>query len=136
MSGEILRDRFLPIPLLVYGKERSKVAYVAFDASWITNTLKRKPVDLVAVSIQGDAMEPQLSAGNMVLVDTSQAGIPGDGTYVLNVDGATLVRRLQPLPAKEIEASCANPAYERFRFSRDDDHVSVTGRVVWVGRVV
>ncbi len=136
MSQETLHDRFVPIPLLVYGKERSKVAYVAFDASWITNTLKRKPGDLVAVTVQGDAMEPQLSAGNMVLVDTSQTNIPGDGTYVLEVDGAILVRRLQPLPAKEIEASCANPAYERFRFTRDDEKVAVIGRVVWVGREV
>ena len=30
--------------------------------------------------------------------------------------------------------SSGNPAWERFRFSRDDERVMVVGRVVWVGR--
>ena len=135
VAGSDVPEGFVPIPML--GEEESgSLGYAAFDGRWIAHTLHREPGDLVAVTIQGDAMEPQLSPGDLVLVDKSQTGIPGDGTYVLEIDGAILVRRLQPLPAKEIEASCANPAYERFRFSRGDDHVSVIGRVVWVGREV
>ena len=82
------------------------------------------------VTVHGDAMEPQLSAGDMVLVDTSQASVPNDGVHVLRVDGSIQLRRLQRLPGKEIEASSANAAYASFRFGIGGTGVAIIGRVV------
>ena len=59
-----------------------------------------------------------------------------DGIYVLRMDGALLVKRLQRLPGGIIKVGSDNPLYDPFEIdlSKIGDTVSVIGRVVWTGR--
>ncbi len=126
-------EGFVPIPLL--GAEADgALGDVAFKGALIHRELGCDPATLAMAVVRGDAMAPMFDEGDRVLLDKSQAGLPSDGVYVLDVDGAVQLRRLQRMPGNEIQASSVNPAYTPFRFTPQDASVSVIGRVVWVGK--
>ncbi len=126
-------EGYVAIPML--GEEADgAMGDVAFRGTWIHRELGCDAATLAMAVVRGDAMDPMLDEGDRVLVDKSQAGPTSDGVYVLDVDGAVQLRRLQRLPGNEIQASSANAAYSPFRFAPQDASVSVIGRVVWVGK--
>lgn len=65
----------------------------------------------VAVRVKGDAMEPSLSEGQIVLIDLEEQ--KADGVYLVQFGGAGAARfrRLQNLADGSVRVSCDNPAY-------------------------
>src|SRR5690606_31880788 len=49
------------------------------------------------VTVRGDSMYPDIKNGDVVMVDTGRNFFEGDGIYLINLNGYTLVKRLQML---------------------------------------
>ncbi len=110
---------------------------LAFSRRWIHRELHASPADLYLIYVDGESMEPTLRAGDIILVDRRDgAAIPCDGIYVLRMDGALLVKRLQRLPGRRIRVVSDNPAYAPIELSLNSpgEDLAVIGRVVWSGR--
>ena len=60
----------------------------------------------------GDDMEPGIKDGTPLLVDTKAKEIAGNGTYVLEYRGRTLVRNVEHRIGEGLVLSCENPKYK------------------------
>jgi len=108
-----------------------------FNAAWIRLELGAKPENLRQFRVNGDSMEPSISAGDIVLVDSSVHCPDSDGVYVLQMGGAFLLKRLQLLPGNVIKVSSDNSSFAAWQFKLadlNDNGVGIFGRVVWAGR--
>lgn len=111
-----------------------------FKAEWLRNELQARPSDVRLLFVAGDSMEPDLRAGDIVMIDIRDTGAAFEGYYVLRLDGALLVKQLQRLPGGVLEISSRNHAYKTFTVKMerpaDDNSFAIIGRVVWACRRV
>lgn len=68
--------------------------------------------------------------GSLVIADTSITEYKNDGIYVLCIEDALFVKRLQYLPGK-IRVKSDNPMYESFEINHQIDNVKIIGNVVY-----
>lgn len=110
---------------------------MAFRRYWIEKYLGAAPQDLAVLSVKGDSMEGVLNDRDVILINCADTHASA-GLYVLRIDGALFVKRLQRLPGGVLQVSSANDAYEPFTVNLAEPHedFSVIGRVVWFGRQV
>jgi hypothetical protein len=108
-----------------------------FDERWLRGLTAAKPANLSIIRVAGDSMEPTLSAGDEVLVDTSDLAMRlRDGIYVLRADDSLTVKRVAITPcSKLITIASDNPAYPTWS-NMDPAEIHVVGRVIWFGRSV
>lgn len=85
---------------------------------------------LSAISVSGDSMEPTLRDGDEILVDHALSAIR-DGIYVVRLDGALLVKRLDTRRVDRVILLSDNRNYPEIEC--DPAAVEVIGRVVWKG---
>jgi len=119
--------------------ERESVSDVlAFKRDWIRQELHAQPADLSLIYVEGDSMEPDLRAGDIVLLDHTDTRARREGVYVIRMDGALLVKQLQRLPGGIVKVISRNAAYEPFTVKMVDvdepNGFAVIGRVVWACR--
>lgn len=110
---------------------------VAFRGEWMRR-IGVNPKRAHVLRVKGDSMEPTLSEGDVVLVDTADTEPAGGGLYVLNWSGEAIVKRLdrdfdgallvisdagQRYPPRRIDAAAA-------------DQVRIIGRVRWYARTI
>ncbi len=111
------------------------VDYLAFRSDWVRNTLGVAHKDLALISVKGDSMEPTLSNGDLILVDTGARRIEDSAIYVLKNGSGLLVKRLQHKLDGTVIVKCDNARYESEIYSAEAAvAVVVVGRVVWAGR--
>jgi len=91
--------------------------------------------DLHIITIDGDSMEPLLSTGDRILIDTSQRVPVPPGIFVI-WDGMGLVaKRVEHVPNSEppkVVIKSVNPEYQTYE--RDAEEVNIIGRVIWAAR--
>lgn len=112
------------------------VDFLHFKKAWLRTELHCSPDALYLIYVDGESMEPALSRGDVILVNSRDQS-QGDGVYVLRMDGALLVKRLQRKPGGIIRVTSDNPAYEPFEVKAQEMEVNdfaIIGRVVWAGR--
>lgn len=112
------------------------VDFLHFKKAWLRTELRCSPDALYLIYVDGESMEPALSRGDVILVNSRDQS-QGDGVYVLRMDGALLVKRLQRKPGGIIRVTSDNPAYEPFEVKAQEMEVNdfaIIGRVVWAGR--
>jgi phage repressor protein C with HTH and peptisase S24 domain len=106
-----------------------------FPETVIRHELRAKPDDLRMITIHGDSMEPLLSSGDRIMLDTSQRVPVPPGIFVI-WDGMGLVaKRVEHVPHSDppkVVIKSVNPEYETYE--RDAEEVHVVGRVVWAAR--
>jgi phage repressor protein C with HTH and peptisase S24 domain len=103
--------------------------------AWIRSQLKASPTDLVVVAARGDAMEPTVGDGDLLLADITRRGDGEDGIYALRRDGRVAVRRLQFSVDGGLVIRCDNRSYGDEHLEREDvARLDLIGRVVWAGR--
>lgn len=111
---------------------------LAFKEDWIRQELHAKPDDLRLIYVEGDSMEPDLRAGDIILIDHTDTTARREGIYVLRMDGALLVKNLQRLPGGLIKVMSKNTIYKSFTMKADDPKLGadfgIVGRVVWACR--
>lgn len=112
------------------------VDFLHFKQEWIRAELHAQPADLSLIYVDGESMEPMLRPGDVILINRSDQAVTREGIYVLRMDGALLVKRLQRKPGGVIKVSSDNPAYDPFEVKPDQamSDFAVIGRVVWSGR--
>ena len=92
--------------------------------------------ELVLFTVDGDSMDclnSQIKDGALILADKSISEFRNDGIYVVSINDALYVKRLQMLPNKMMRVKSDNPAYDPFDVSLNDNSVKVIGKVVWAG---
>lgn len=85
------------------------IQQIPFDAEW----LEREELfagRLACLPIKGDSMSPGLKTSDIVLVDLTHQR--GDGVFVLRLNGALRIKRLQWLADGRLRISSDNPIYE------------------------
>lgn len=111
---------------------------LAFREDWIRSTLHVRPSDLSLVHVEGDSMEPDLRAGDIILIDHTDASARREGIYVLRMEDALLVKQVQRMPGGVLRLVSRNPAYEPILLPipevQPGGKVSIIGRVVWACR--
>lgn len=113
------------------------VDYLAFRADWVRNVLGVAQKDLVLISVKGDSMAPTLSDGDLILVDRSRERIEDSGIYVIHLDDALLVKRIQRHLDGTLTVRSDNERYSAEQVSAESaTSLRVVGRVVWACRRV
>ena len=114
------------------------VDVLAFKEDWIRQELHKRPDDLRLIFVVGDSMEPDLRAGDIVLIDHTDSNAGREGIYVIRMDGALLVKQLQRLPGGVLKVISRNQSYEPFTVPvsklAEPDGFAIIGRVVWACR--
>ena len=111
---------------------------LVFKEDWIRQELRASPGDLRLINVSGDSMEPDLRAGDIILIDHTDTRASREGIYVIRMDGALLVKQLQRLPGGVVKVISRNQAYEAFTVPvatlEEPNGFAIIGRVVWACR--
>ena len=96
------------------------------------------PEAVRVLRVRGVSMEPELSEGDRLLVDTARQ-VPASGEMFVLWDGAGLVvKRVEyvnePEGAPALRLKSANPDYDDYTVSAQDAHI--VGKVLWTVRRV
>ncbi|WP_157039908.1 LexA family transcriptional regulator [Pelobacter propionicus] len=113
------------------------VDHLYFKAEWVKNALGIPRDFLVLISVQGDSMEPTLSNGDLILVDTRTSRVEDGAIYVVQYGDALLVKRLQKKYDGSVVIRSDNPLYEAEIIHGEDAlNLIIVGRVVWAGGLI
>ena len=88
-----------------------------------------------SATIDGDSMEPLLSSGDRILVDTSQRVPVPPGIFVIWDGMGIVAKRIEHVPHSEppkIVIKSINPEYQTYE--RDGEEVNIIGRVIWAAK--
>lgn len=106
-----------------------------FPEEVVRHEFRAQPTELRMITVDGDSMEPLLSTGDRIVLDTSQKVPVPPGIFVI-WDGMGLVtKRVEHIPNSDppkVLLKSVNPDYQAYERPADD--VNVIGRVVWMAR--
>ncbi|MBI1214515.1 MAG: hypothetical protein GC185_01690 [Alphaproteobacteria bacterium] len=113
--------------------EGEEPGFIAFSRLWIEQA-GLSPKQLFTLPSVGESMEPTIHAGEYLLCSSAEHHIkPGDGIYVVRLDGHILVKRLQVLPQNRLKVTCDNGLYEPYEIKLEDGvDFAILGKVVFV----
>lgn len=110
--------------------------FMAFAKEWIFKNVHVAIESLVLFTVNGDSMDSptsQIKDGGLVLVDKSITEFKNDGIYVIALDDALYVKRLQILPGRKLKVKSDNINYDPFEVSLETDNFHIIGKVIWAG---
>ncbi len=108
---------------------------LAFDAAWLTQLCGSSGDELSILEMRGDAMEPTLRAGDLLLIDGRVRRIAEDGLYALQLAQGTEIKRIQKQTAGNVLLSADNPRFQGITLARAAaQNLKLLGRVLWFGR--
>lgn len=111
------------------------VDHLAFREEWVRTELSANPKNLLLISAIGDSMEPELRAGDLLLVDRSNTAVKQDAIYAFSTNGELRVKRMQLKIDGSLIVKSDNPQYESEHLTPDQAAgLRIVGRVVWSGR--
>lgn len=116
------------------GFEEAKGTWL-FPDPVIRHEFRARATDLHIVTIDGDSMEPLLSSGDRILIDTSQRVPVPPGIFVIWDGMGIVAKRVEHVPHSEppkIVIKSVNPEYQTYE--RDADEVNIIGRVIWAAK--
>ncbi len=99
--------------------------------SWATTRLGSDLSKVRLVTVRGDSMQPTLSAGDVLFVDSEQREYSTEGLYVLSRGGDVFVKRLQMRSRGALAVISDNPVYPvELLEGADLGDVVICGRVL------
>jgi len=116
------------------GLEESRAIWL-FPDPIIRHEFRARPEDLRIITIDGDSMEPLLSSGDRILIDTSQRVPVPPGIFVIWDGMGIVAKRVEHVPNSEpatIVIKSVNPDYQTYE--RGAEEVNIIGRVIWSAR--
>lgn len=116
------------------GLEESRATWL-FPDPVIRHEFRARPEDLRILTIDGDSMEPLLSSGDRILIDTSQRVPVPPGIFVIWDGMGIVAKRVEHVPNSEpatIVIKSVNPDYQTYE--RGAEEVNIIGRVIWSAR--
>lgn len=113
------------------------VDHLYFKTEWVKNVLGIPKDFLALISVQGDSMEPTLSNGDLILIDTRTSRVEDGAIYVVQYEDALLVKRLQKKYDGSVVIRSDNTLYEpEILHGEEAINLKIVGRVVWAGGVI
>lgn len=107
---------------------------VAFRSDWLRSLTRTQTDKLAVIKVSGDSMEPTLSSGDTLLLDTTQNKPTKDGVYFLQFEGDGLIKRLQYNPQKKsVRVISDNEKYPPIEITNPSSF-KIIGRALWAGR--
>ena len=108
------------------------VDYLAFKRDWLSRVLGITHNDIVLVEVRGDSMADTLQDGDLVLIDRRQNTLDVSAVFVLRVNDALLVKRVQHNFDGSVTIKSDNSRYDPVTKSgRQLKDLQIVGRVVW-----
>jgi phage repressor protein C with HTH and peptisase S24 domain len=106
--------------------------YYSFQREWLNR--KGASDHMVLMDIFGNSMEPELKAGDTVLIDESQKDILAGAFFAVGVDDTIMVKRLEKHPNKLVLISDNNDYAPIYLEGEEINTVRIIGKVIWVCR--
>jgi phage repressor protein C with HTH and peptisase S24 domain len=116
------------------GLEEAKATWL-FPEAVIRHELRARAEDLHIITVDGDSMEPLLSSGDRIMVDTSQRVPVPPGIFVIWDGMGVVAKRVEHTPHSEpakVIIKSLNPEYQTYE--RDAEEVNIVGRVIWAAK--
>lgn len=113
-----------------------KVGHLAFRKDWIRDKgLEIK--NLAIITAKGDSMEPTISDGDILLIDTSVDKIIDDTLYIVQADNHLIVKRIQQTLDGTLIIISDNKKYREQTIGPEQaKEVKIAGRVRWYGHEI
>lgn len=110
--------------------------FIAMEEAYLSRAFGVGARELAVMPADGESMEPTIRAGELMLFDRSEHGCRlRDGIFIVRLEGALVVKRLQPLPGQVVEVKSDNPAYTPYTLRLDPGtDFAILGRVVVIFR--
>lgn len=111
-------------------------SHLHFQNSWLKK--KRLPIKkLKALDVSGDSMEPRVSSGDVVLINTGDTTIKDNCIYAIRYGDSVKIKRLSVRFDGAVILTSDNPnakgPVEEAVSKEDLNHLQIIGRAVWVG---
>jgi hypothetical protein len=116
------------------GLEDAKATWL-FPDTVVRHEFRSRPDDLRVITLDGDSMEPMLSSGDRIMLDTSQRVPVPPGIFVIWDGMGIVAKRVEHVPNSEptkVVLRSVNPEYQTYE--RQADEVNIIGRVIWAAR--
>jgi phage repressor protein C with HTH and peptisase S24 domain len=108
------------------------VDYMAFKRDWLSRVLGITHNDIVLVEVRGDSMADTLFDGDLVLIDMRQNTLDVSAVFVIRVNDALLVKRVQHNFDGSVTIKSDNSRYDPVtRSGKQLRDLHIVGRVVW-----
>lgn len=105
-----------------------------FDAAWLQQLCGACPDEVCLLEMRGEAMEPTLRSGDLLLIDKRVSKVDQDGLYAVRA-AALEIKRIQKRPAGALRLGSDNPNCKSTALTRAAaGRLAIVGRVVWFGR--
>lgn len=108
---------------------------LSLRADFIRTELRSLPANIRLLKVVGDSMDPTLRGGDHVLVNIGETKVL-EGLYVVRINDALLVKRLQALPDGMVNIASDNHLVRAWSANLSQSGVAVIGKVVCAWRVV
>lgn len=138
-------DEFAYIPLLAveacaghgsFVDSEEIITKLAFRRDWLHREVHANPAHLHLIYVRGDSMEPTLSDGEVIMIDRSANTPNRDGIFVIQMDDAILIKRIQPLPGNRLRIMSDNKRYPDIEADLQQHPLRMVGKVIWhAGRI-
>jgi phage repressor protein C with HTH and peptisase S24 domain len=116
------------------GLEEAKETWLFPDAV-IRHEFRARAEDLHIITIDGDSMEPLLSSGDRIMIDTSRRVPAPPGIFVIWDGMGIVAKRVEHVPHSDptkVIIKSLNPEYQTYE--RSVEEVNIIGRVVWASK--
>jgi phage repressor protein C with HTH and peptisase S24 domain len=111
------------------------VDYIGFKEEWLSSFLGVSAQNLVLISVKGDSMDPTLSEGDLVLIDTAAKRVEANAIYAVAFWGSFQIKRVQLKINGTMVIKSDNNIYEpEIIPNEESEKLHVVGRVVWYGK--
>lgn len=117
--------------------ETPPCSHLAFQPDWLRQEIGVSAERLAAIRADGESMTPIIHPGDVLLIDLHDIRAHRDGIYILRLDAALVVKRLQHLPGRRLLVKSEHPAYDPYELRPEEIEngaAAILGRVVWSGR--
>tara|TARA_R110002049_G_scaffold73362_2_gene189740 strand:- start:5883 stop:6632 length:750 start_codon:yes stop_codon:yes gene_type:complete len=117
------------------GDNAQKLAPVAFHRDYLAE-LGLVAEKCVVCTVRGDSMEPELSEGDLVLLDRRQSDLRDGQVYgIVDIEGDTRIKKIELIDDGLLLRS-ENPDYStELRQGMDANRVKIIGMLVWNGHI-
>ncbi len=107
------------------------------DLGWLAGRLALPVAELVAFPVLGDAMEPTIRDGDILVARRSGSASVAAGIYAIEVDGSVIARRLEPRVDGTLVLGADNPRYApQVVRSGPSQPFRIIGPVVWLSGTI
>jgi phage repressor protein C with HTH and peptisase S24 domain len=112
----------------------AEVGQLAFPPGYLRHITSAPVRNLAIVTVKGDSMSPTLREGDVVMIDTTKRNLGFDGLFVLRMDGALHVKRVNRGGQSGVVRILSDNRESYPATERCLDQVEAVGKVLWYGR--